>query len=183
MANLGNFDANQVEPASWFDPVPPGDYKVQIVKSDLQGTKTGGTMLVLEMDILEGAAQGRKLFDRLSLVNANAKAQEIAQRTLSAICHAVGVMQVSDSEQLHFKPFIASVKIEGDNRDAHLPFEQQRMRNAIKGYKAASAAKAAAKPPAAAVKATTAQAPAPADAPTDAPPAAAGGWPPGKKSA
>jgi hypothetical protein len=35
--------------------------------------------------------QGRKIFDRLNLVNAEPdQAVEIAQRTLSAICHATG---------------------------------------------------------------------------------------------
>ena len=37
---------------------------------------------------------------------------EIAQRTLSAICHATGLMQVDDSEQLHLIPLIADVKVQ-----------------------------------------------------------------------
>ncbi len=54
---------------------------------------------------------GRKLFDRLNLVNANAQTVEIAQRTLSAICHATGRLQVQDSEDLHLIPMLADVTV------------------------------------------------------------------------
>ena len=87
MANLGSFDATAVEPRTAFEVVPPGEYIAQIVKSDLQPTKSGhGQRLSLELDILEGEYQGRKLFDGLNIVNQSAQAQEIGQRTLSAIC-------------------------------------------------------------------------------------------------
>ena len=62
--------------------------------------------------MLDGPYKGRKLFDRLNLVNANPQTVEIAQRTLSAICHATGRMQVQDSEELHLIPFIADVQVQ-----------------------------------------------------------------------
>jgi len=113
MAQLGGtFDATQVEPASTYEALPPGNYKVQIVQSELMETKAGdGQYLWLEMDILDGPHQGRKLWDRLNLVNPNQTAQEIAQRQLSAICHATGQLSVQDSEDLHFKPLLARVKV------------------------------------------------------------------------
>jgi hypothetical protein len=61
---------------------------------------------------LDGPYQGRKLFDRLNLVNANPQTVEIAQRTLSAICHATGRMQVQDSEELHLIPLMADVQVQ-----------------------------------------------------------------------
>ena len=114
MANLGGtFDANEVEPQQAFDVLPPADYKVQIVQSDMVTTKNGdGQYLWLEMDIIDGEYQGRKLWDRLNLMNPNQQAQDIAQKHLSAICHAVGQLSVQDSEELHFKPLIAKVKVE-----------------------------------------------------------------------
>ncbi len=113
MANLGNtFDATGVEPAKPFDVLPPGKYPAQIVASELRVTKDGmGQYLWLEIDVLDGPCKGRKLFDRLNLVNANPQTVEIAQRTLSAICHATGRMQVQDSEELHLIPFIADVQV------------------------------------------------------------------------
>lgn len=132
MAQLGGtFDATQVAPSQAFDVIPAGKYKVQITDSDMRATKDGnGQYLWLEMEILDGEFQGRKLWDRLNLQNSNAQAVEIAQRNLSALCHATGKLHVSDSQELHFIPVIASVKVRPprDNYDAS---------NEIRGYEAA----------------------------------------------
>ena len=111
MAHLGaTFDATTVDPAAGFELFPVGKYVVQIVGSEMRPTKDGGGQyLWLELDVLEGPLAGRKLFDRLNLVNASAQTVEIAQRTLSAICHATGRLQVQDSAELHLIPMIADV--------------------------------------------------------------------------
>ncbi|MDP2354613.1 MAG: DUF669 domain-containing protein [Beijerinckiaceae bacterium] len=107
------FDAAGVEPMKAFEVLPAGKYTVQIVESDMRLTKDGaGQYLWLMLDILEGPLQGRKLFDQLNLVNANITTVEIAQRSLSAICHATGQMQVTDSEQLHLIPMTIQVSVE-----------------------------------------------------------------------
>jgi hypothetical protein len=114
MANLGTtFDATSVEPAKPLEVLPPGKYPAQIVNSEMRVTKDGmGQYLWLELDVLDGPYQGRKLFDRLNLVNANPQTVEIAQRTLSAICHATGRMQVQDSEELHLIRLMADVQVQ-----------------------------------------------------------------------
>jgi hypothetical protein len=105
------FDANSVEPSN-FDVFPAGQYLAQIVSSEMRPTKDGrGQYLFLELDILEGQFAGRKLFDRLNLVNDNPDTVDIATRTLSSICRATGQMQVKDSEQLHLIPLIADVRV------------------------------------------------------------------------
>jgi hypothetical protein len=113
MASFGQtFDASSVEPSSSYDVLPPGKYLGQIVASEMRPTKDGtGQYLYLEVDILEGQYAGRKLFDRLNLVNANPDTVEIAKRTLSSICRAVGKMQVSNSEQLHLIPMTLDVRV------------------------------------------------------------------------
>ncbi len=113
MASFGHtFDASQVEPNTGFDVLPPGKYLAQSVSSEMRPTKDGmGQYLFLEIDILEGQYAGRKLFDRLNLSNPSANAVEIARRMLSALCRAVGKMQVDNSEQLHLLPFIADVRV------------------------------------------------------------------------
>jgi hypothetical protein len=113
MADFGHiFDASQVEPTTAYEVLPPGKYLAQIVNSEMRPTKDGlGAYLFLEIDVLEGQYQGRKLFDRLNLSNPNTTAVEIAQRTLSSICRAVGRLQVNNSEQLHLLPFIAEVRV------------------------------------------------------------------------
>lgn len=93
-----SFDATGVEPAAPRDLLPPGKYPVHIVQSEMRPTRSGdGQYLWLELDVIEGPHQGRKIWDQLNLVNPNQQTVDIAQRTLSAICHAVGQMQVSDS--------------------------------------------------------------------------------------
>lgn len=106
------FDASAIEPSSGYDVLPPGKYLAQIVASEMRPTKDGrGQYLFLEVDIIDGQYAGRKLFDRLNLVNDNPDTVQIAQRTLSSICRAVGKMQVSNSEQLHLVPLIADVRV------------------------------------------------------------------------
>ena len=136
MAQLNqHFDASAVEPAAPFELLPPGRYSVQIVQSEMRATRAGnGQYLWLEMDVIEGPHQGRKIWDQLNLVNPNQQTVEIAQRTLSAICHAVGQMQVTDSEQLHFRPMQVTLAVEPDSRDKHKPIEEQRKQNKVKGY-------------------------------------------------
>jgi hypothetical protein len=133
MANLGTtFDATTIEPAKGYEVLPPGKYPAQIVNSETRVTKDGmGQYLYVEIDVLDGPYKGRKLFDRLNLVNANPQTVEIAQRTLSAICHATGRMQVQDSEELHLIPFIADVQVQppkngyGESNKVHyLPLER-----------------------------------------------------------
>jgi hypothetical protein len=128
-----NFDATSVQPAQSFDPLPAGDYLVYIKNSDMKPTAAGnGYYLELTLEVLDGPHTGRLIWDRLNLDNPNQKAVEIAQRTLSAICHAVNVLNVSDSAELHDKPLVAKVVIE-EGRGDYAP------RNQIKGYKASSA--------------------------------------------
>ena len=133
MANLGaTFDATTIDPAAGFELFPIGKYVVQIVGSEMRATKDGGGQyLWLELDVLEGPLAGRKLFDRLNLVNASAQTVEIAQRTLSAICHATGRLQVQDSAELHLIPIIADVTVKppkngyGESNKVHyLPLER-----------------------------------------------------------
>jgi hypothetical protein len=119
---LLNFDASQVAPDSGVgDPLPPGWYNVMMDASEVKPTKdaatTGGQYLECRFSVLDGQFQGRKLFARFNTRNANPVAQEIGYKQLSAVCHAVGVLQVADSQMLHGKPLKVRVKIrkaEGD---------------------------------------------------------------------
>jgi Protein of unknown function (DUF669) len=107
------FDAHEVEPLKPFEVLPAGTYRAQIVESEMRVTRDGmGQFLWLMLDILEGPHQGRKVFDQLNLVNASQRTVEIAKRTLSAICHATGRMEIADSEALHLIPMTISVTVE-----------------------------------------------------------------------
>jgi hypothetical protein len=109
---FNGFDANQVDPSVVYEPLPAGWYKAVITTSEEKPTKAQtGSYLQLSLEVIEGPMQGRKLTDRLNLNNPNATASEIAYRTLSAICHAVGVMTPRSSQDLHDKPLMVKVKV------------------------------------------------------------------------
>lgn len=111
MADLGNFNANNVDPAADFEPIPAGKYLAVIVDSDMKATKSGdGRYLELQFQVVEGPYKNRLLWSRLNLENPNSLAVQIARGQLSAICRAVGVMQPRDSVELHNLPLIVSVK-------------------------------------------------------------------------
>lgn len=171
MATL-NFDARTVEPSAPMGIIPAGDYNVQIVKSEIKPTANGQShYLQLELEVLDGEFKGRKLWDILNLWNDNETAARIAQQSLSAIGHAVGVLDIRDSEQLHNKPMLASVKVEKGN--AQYPDDKNRVKG-YGAYKGAAITPAVAPAPAFAPQVPAAQAPvAPAAPPPFAAPAPA----------
>ena len=111
MANLTGFDAEQVDPASDFDPLPAGKYLATITGSEMKPTKKqDGEYLELTFQVVDGEHKGRLLWSRLNLDNKNETAVKIAKGELSAICRAVGVMQPKDSQDLHNLPLLLTVK-------------------------------------------------------------------------
>ena len=109
---LNGFNAADVEPTAEYTPLPAGWYKAVFTASEEKPTKAQtGSYLQLTAEIIEGEHQGRKLIERLNLNNPNSTAVEIAQRTLSGICRAVGVMTPRDSSDLHDKPFMVKVAV------------------------------------------------------------------------
>ena len=129
MASL-NFDATQVAPDMGFEVLPAGWYDAMIDESEMRPTKDGsGAYLQLRFSIMGGFANGQKVFQRLNLQNANQTAQDIAYKQLSAICHAIGVMQLQDSSQLHGQPMKIKLKIRKDQTG------QYNDTNEINGYK------------------------------------------------
>lgn len=134
MANLNNFDANQVDPAASFEPLPAGKYTAAITDSEMRPTKNGGgSYLQLTFTILEGEYKGRFLWGRLNLNNPNATAVKIAKSELSSVCRAVGVMTPKDSLELHNLPLLITVKLK--KRD-----DTGELTNEIKGYEPKAAA-------------------------------------------
>ena len=148
MSNLSgyNFNAEEIEPSSSFDPIPAGWYQAIISNSEMKATRDGyGEYLSLTLQVIEGQYENRLVFARLNLKNANDKAVDIARKDLAAICRAVGVMSPQASEELHDIPLMIKVKV----RPASGDYEAS---NDIGGYKAVEGAnltpapKAASKP-------------------------------------
>jgi len=111
MADLRGFDANTIEPAAAFDPIPAGKYQAVITESEMKPNKAGtGSYLQLVFQIIEGECKNRLLWARLNLDNPNATAVQIARAELSAICRAVGVLAPADSTELHNLPLVIHVR-------------------------------------------------------------------------
>ena len=105
-----------------FEPIPVGNYKVQVIESKIEDTKSGsGQMLVLTLEILEGPCANRRLWDRLNVRNDNPTAQSIAQRALADLCLQIGVAQLRDTDELHFKPMTVKVGIRQDKTGQYGP--------------------------------------------------------------
>lgn len=139
MANLSNLVDLTASPESQFDPLPSGDYPVVIVDSEVKTTKRGdGQYLELQMQVMSGPYSGRTLWSRVTLSNPNATATQIGQQQLAQLRHATGVMQLTDSQQLHNIPVQARIEhVKADpakNRD--------RDGNEVRAFKALAGAPA-----------------------------------------
>ncbi len=153
-----NFNASEVDPdEGQLGPVPAGWYIVVMDKSELKPTSNGaGEYLNCRFSVVDGEYKNRKIFTNLNLKNANPVAQEIAYKTLSAIAHAVGVIQVDDSVQLHDLPLKIRVRLKAadDEYDAqNIITAFKNVNDAVGTVAAVAPGKVAAKNPAAAVSA------------------------------
>jgi hypothetical protein len=136
--DMSGYDAPPARAA--FDPLPPGDYHAIITDSQMKDTKAGtGQYVELVMQIIEGEFSGRKLWERLNVVNPNKQAEDIARSQLKSLSGVCGVEPLRDTEQLHDTPFIVSLEID----------RKEPTRNRVMGYKSAKSASAPAARPAA----------------------------------
>lgn len=107
------FDATQIDPTQGSGGLPIGKYPVRITASEIKPTKEGGgAYLELTLEVLDGPNTGSSGAFRLNIYNASEQAAQIAQKQLSAVCHACNVYQVQDTAQLHGIPFVVQVDMQ-----------------------------------------------------------------------
>jgi len=84
-----------------YAPLPAGWYTVRITEADIKETKAGtGNYIKVRYDVLNGTHAGRVVFGNLNLRNPNPKAEEIGRQQLSRLMLAMGLTQVTDTDQL-----------------------------------------------------------------------------------
>lgn len=84
-----------------YAPLPAGWYTVRITEADIKQTKAGtGNYIKVRYDVLDGTHAGRVVFGNLNLRNPNPKAEEIGRQQLSRLMLAMGLTQVTDTDQL-----------------------------------------------------------------------------------
>lgn len=149
------FDASEVE-ISEYELLAEGDYTLQITDSEMKPVRNDGLQLVFTMQVVGGVSDGKVLYERLNIKNANAKAVEISFQTLAKIVQACGLTKVNDSSELHGKKFVGHVTIKkGEGTYMKDGVEKQSSdQNVIKKYLPVSGVAAAVAP-----KATQASAP------------------------
>lgn len=88
---LQDFDARTVAPSQGGAAHPAGMFDFQITNTYLkENSAKTGAMLVVELTSPAG-----RIENRYNVVNPEPKAVEIAQKELSALCHAVGIFHVA----------------------------------------------------------------------------------------
>lgn len=115
MAAGFSFDANQVAPdAGQMGPLPAGWYSVIVADSSIEATKDGaGAYIKAVFKVLEPNPQfvNRPIYVNFNIKNNNQQAVDIAMGQLSALSHAIGVLNWQDTQQLHNIPLKVRVKV------------------------------------------------------------------------
>lgn len=127
MAGL-NFDMGSYEPdaGGFGDPLPEGWYDAMVDESSVEPTKdnatTGNCYAKLRFNIIDGEFKGRKVFKNFNIKNSNPQAEEIGRKQLTAVGHAVGVPNATDTSQLHAVPMHIKVTLrKGGPKDPSNP--------------------------------------------------------------
>jgi hypothetical protein len=104
-----NLDLTQTKAQEGFDPLPPGEYQVQVTDTQVTQSKSGNPMLKIVLTVLGPTHQGRRLFDMFVLNN------DIAMSRLKGMATAGGHQNpdyIRDTEELHGLRMQVKVKIE-----------------------------------------------------------------------
>ena len=103
-----SFDTSDIESGL----IPDGTVlKVSVVDSDII-ERDWGLRMPVTVEVLEGQWQGTRISDGYNIKHHKPKVQAIGQKQLKRLCEAVGVPKFKDTDELHGKPFMLTVKIE-----------------------------------------------------------------------
>ena len=96
--------------------LPAGEYVAQVVEASIQQPNSGdGYYLSLTWKIIEGAYEGRQVWQRITYLHSSEQAQTIGRKALKDLCVATDVAeQVDDAEVFLFKPARIRLGIERD---------------------------------------------------------------------
>lgn len=107
-----SYDPNASLPSD-REPFPKGDYPVELIETDVVPTKKGdGQLLKYTAQVVDGEHKDRRVWGQMNLINPNAQAQDIGQREFRALREVTGVPNPDDTEELHYKQFLAAIDVE-----------------------------------------------------------------------
>jgi hypothetical protein len=134
MAFLGETFSTDSLPVSdrSYDLIPEGWYNATITKAELNNTKAGtGQKIDMRYDITGPTQQGRVVFGTVNVRNQSQKAEEIGRQQLGEIMRAIGVANITDSDELIGGSICIRVKI----KPAENGYDA---RNEVSGFKSGS---------------------------------------------
>lgn len=109
------FNLDEVE-ASTGGVVPKGTYLVQVEKSELADTKSGGKMIKVQFNIVGENQNGRKLFEQYNIANDNPQAVQIGLGQIKSLIMAAGanISMFKTPDQLIGLECLVNVKVYED---------------------------------------------------------------------
>ena len=111
-----SFDTSTVEVSgagSDMPPVPDGTYHAMVMGSEIKTTAKGGTMIVLEWQIIGDGPAGRRSWLNYNVVcPSSKKAEDIAKADMASACQAMGLDGYEDTDELHMQEIKIKVSTE-----------------------------------------------------------------------
>ena len=106
----------------------PGKYKCEIIDSSEEISAAGNRYLKLKLSICDGGKHnGTWIWDNLNLYHPTDSVQGLARQILGTVQKACGLVTISDSSELHYKPLFALIDVEPENNG-------YKAKNVIKKY-------------------------------------------------
>lgn len=132
MAQL-NYVPDATDQYQGFEPLPAGEYKVQITDSDIVTPKSGnGSMIKFTYEVIaDPQFDGRKIFDNIIIEHSSVEAERIGKQKLNTICALTGIKALKDTAQLHGKAMSLLISVkdnQGEKQNVikkYLPFNDR----------------------------------------------------------
>lgn len=124
-----NFNLNELpDNESGFEPVPAGEYQVEIKKVEAKETRNkDGMYFNFRLDILGPSNAGRIIFAIVNVINASKEAQRIGQGQLKDIMRALNIENLNNTDQFIGGKLTVKIEIEKS--------EQYGNSNRVKAFK------------------------------------------------
>lgn len=109
-------DSLPVSERGGFEPLPAGWYTARISSTEVRPTKSGsGKYIAIRYDITGPTHQGRVVFGNLNIRNANPVAERIGKEQLGELMRAIGLAQMTDTDQLVGADLSIKLKVRADD--------------------------------------------------------------------
>lgn len=119
-----------------YTPIPAGEYNATIKSADVKATSKGdGQYIKLRLDITGPTHSGRVIFANVNIRNASQQAEQIGRAQLRSIMGAIGLADLTDTDQLIGGQLVVKVAVK-DARVDPATGKTYEASNEVKAYKA-----------------------------------------------